>query len=302
MEVPAQGLSCMLLVHAAKIFHRPVITAGTTVLPYATLWGKWVFRKIFNRIDRINLREDLGLEVFGILGVAKGVSVYGDPRLLLQPSKEPDIAILLKREGIDPAKPIIGVTMRYMHGDLPEWIKRSHGYTDDVVRNAYQVIGRTIDDLSGLAQVVLVPMHPDHQDDMHVAETIREYMSTPSQLKVLKHSYRSQELLGIIRSCQMLVAGRLASAVFATATSTPMVGIAFEPRLCDHMQKIGCGRYVRDWKTLDYQDFSCLAKEVWSDRNTIIPHMTKTAGKLKRDVWKMTDQIKALLPASELEN
>ena len=112
MEVPAQGLACMLLVYVAKGFRRPVITAGTTVLPYETRWGKWVFRKIFKRLDKINLREDLGLEVFENIGVAKGVSVYGDPRLLLQPAKETDIADLLKREGIDPEKPIIGVTMR----------------------------------------------------------------------------------------------------------------------------------------------------------------------------------------------
>ena len=291
MEVPAQGLACFLLVQIAKTFQRPVITIGTTVLPYTTQWGKWVFRHIFKRLDKINLREDLGQEVFRNLGILNGVSVYGDPRLLLQPADEVDTMDLLRREGIDPGKPIIGLTMRYMHDALPAWIKRSHGYTDQVVKNAYEVIGRTIDDLSQFAQLVLIPMHPTLHDDLMVTETIRQSMNTPNNLRVLKQSYRSQALLGIIQSCQLLIAGRLASAIFATATSTPMVGIAFEPRLSDHMSKIHCAQYLRDWKTLDYQDFSSLMHKVWSERNLMIQHMKNVAGPLKQEVWNVTEQI-----------
>jgi len=291
MESLPQMLSCSILVMAAKIFRRPVISFGTTVLPYMTPWGKFFFRQIFNGIHEISVREDASYEILQKLNIKTPIFIYGDPRYVLQPSTRQEVRDILRHEGINLERPIIGITLRHMHAQLPDWVKRSHGYTEDHVETAYDVIGKTLNSLGDDAQVVVLPMHPQYEDDVQAAETIQSRMKNSGNLKILSRSLRAPELMGIIRECGLLIACRLASAIFSTATGTPIVAIAYEPRLVDHMTHIGFGACVMDWRTLN-DDFVEMARDTWLSRDSIARQMDIVASEVNQVAWRYSDFVR----------
>ncbi len=99
-------------------------------------------------------------------------------------------------------------------------------------------------------------MHPLYQDDLKTFEKINKHITNADSLKILSKQYRSLELIGIIGACKLLISSRLGSSIFATNTATPLVSIAYESRMIDHMNNIGIDKFVVDWKKLNLSDFS----------------------------------------------
>jgi polysaccharide pyruvyl transferase WcaK-like protein len=198
--------------------------------------------------------------------VRRPIEVFPDPRLLLAPIAPDELAALLAREGLDRAVPLIGVATRHLHAGLPEWIKRSHGYSDAHAARAYAALARALDALAEFAQPVLIPMHPDPADDRAAADAIRGRMRAPERLVLLARSYRSAELIGIIGACELVIAGRLGAAIFATAGATPVLGLAYEGRVIEHLERSGLGRFAVDWRAVDPDRFAALARELWERR------------------------------------
>jgi polysaccharide pyruvyl transferase WcaK-like protein len=121
--------------------------------------------------------------------VKKDLLLYPDPRFVLEPVPIAEVQNILIQEGLDVEAPKIGITTRHLHEKVPDWVKRSHNYSEDNVKNANEVIGRTVDYLGRYAQCVLIPMHPSYDEDLKTAEAIKKHMENPSRLKILSRLY-----------------------------------------------------------------------------------------------------------------
>ncbi|MGH7801117.1 MAG: polysaccharide pyruvyl transferase family protein [Thermodesulfobacteriota bacterium] len=290
-EDPLQALRCLILFSIAKIFRRPVIAYGVTAFHFKTWWGRFLFRNMFDRMDAIKVREKTALNIIKDLGVKKDVTLFADPRFILEPTLFDEVQGFLFKEGINVEEPFIGITTRYLHQNVPAWVKRSHYYTDERVENANEVIARVAAYLSELAQVIIIPMHPSYAEDIEMANVMKKYIPNPSCLKMLSRRYSALEMMGIISQCELLLAARLGSAVFATVAGTPIVAIAYEPRMVDHMERVGLGKYVFDWKNLKYDDLVAKVKEIWLSRDIIKEHMKSQVKEFKEMAWKNAEIV-----------
>ena len=230
-EALSQAITCFLLFSIAKILRRPVMTYGTTIFPLRTWCGRPLFRNIFNRMDAITVREATALHTLQDLGVKRDVALFADPRFVLNPASSAEVSDILIREGIDPEKPLIAITTRHLHQNVPAWVKRTHHYSEERVENANEVLARAVAYSGELAQLALIPMHPSYTEDVEMANVIGRYMKDPTRLHLLSRRCGPPEIMGIVEHSDMLLASRLGSAVFATVTGTPFVGIAYEPTL-----------------------------------------------------------------------
>ncbi|MGR3318945.1 MAG: polysaccharide pyruvyl transferase family protein, partial [Candidatus Anammoxibacter sp.] len=220
---------CLGLFLIAKTFRLPVIIYSISAFPFKTWWDRFVLEPIST--DKANN--------------------------------------ILINEGLDLDKPIIGITTRYLHQKVPRWVKRTHYYTDQRVENANEIIARTVAYLGELAQLVLMPMHPFYREDIEMEKEIKKYLRRPSRLKILSRRYSPSEFIGITGQCRLILASRIVSAVFATITATPIIAIAYDPRMLDHMERIGLSKNVFDWKELKYDDLVTRIHETWSSGNVI---------------------------------
>ena len=294
MESRRQAANCLVLFLCAKLLRRPVVAYGTTVFPYRTVWGRAIYRFIFNGLDAITAREQVALEVLEQLGVRTPITHFSDPRFILPPADLADVDAYLASQGLDPARPLIGISTRHMHDGMPDWVKRSHGYTSEHAHSSYLALGRTVDRLAEKGQVFVLPMASSPAEEAAVADLLRANMADPGRLKVLEPC-RATELLGLIGACDMIVASRLGAALFATVTATPTLAIAYEARMFDHMQRIGQAESVVDWRKLGEDDLGAVAERVWAGREDIRRDMKTAATPFVDSAWKNGDMLRAVL-------
>ena len=290
-----QVARCLILFSIAKVFRLPVIAYGATAFHFKTWWGRFLFRNIFERMDAITARERIAVDIIKDLGVKNDVVLFADPRFILEPAASDEVRNILVEEGINIKKPFIGITTRHLHQNVPAWVKRSHYYTAERVENANKAIAKTVAGLGDLAQLLLIPMHPSYDEDMATANVIKGYMEDPSRLRILSRRYDALQIMGIIGQCELLFASRVGSAVFATVATTPVIAVAYEPRMVDHMERITCGQYVFDWKSLTYEELASKANELWLSRNKIKECLKLRVKEFRELAWKNVEILEELL-------
>lgn len=300
MEAPRQAANCLALLLSAKLFRRPIIGVGTTVFPYRTAWGRSVYRFIFNRLETITARERVALDVFDNLDIKTTVTHFADPRFVLPPAGRAEVDAYLVDHGLDPAVPLIGVSTRHLHDGMPDWVKRSHGYTPEAARSSYEALGKLLDDLSEKGQVVILPMAASTSEEETTADLLRANMTDPTRLKVLRPC-QAPQLLGLIRACDMIVASRLGAALFATVTSTPVLAIAYEARMIDHMQRIAQERYAFDWRELSADKLCDAAGQIRVNRDAIREEIKREGAAFAESARKNGDVILRVLEKPKRE-
>lgn len=286
-----QALVCWGLLSISKIFRKPVIAYAATAFRFRTRWGRFIYRNIFNRIDAITVREAIGKEILDDLDIKNEVELFADPRFILHPSKKDFINEILKKENVDITKPYVCITTRFMHDNIPGWVKKSHHYDKKIVKDSNECISKIIAYLSELKQVVLLPMHPEYEEDQQMADSLRKEMPDPSRLILLSKRYRALEILGIINYAEMILASRVGSAVFSTVTKTPIIAISYEPRMLDHMKRCGLGNFVFDWRKLDYVELKNCVDEILRRKDNIKKILEENAKTLKEQAKSNSEVI-----------
>ena len=249
-EAPRQVCACLVLFALARLARVSVVAYGVTVFDLKTRWGTAIFRRLFATMPFIAVREPGGVNVLARHGFHDTVTLIDDTRAVLEPADQRAVLAKLRHAGIDPDRPIIGVTSRYLHEDVPEWVKRDHGITPKRVRQANDALGRMVAQLSEHNEILLIPMHPTFAEDEAMADLFRAYVRNPEVVRILQPGFSARECIGIIALCRCILSGRLASTVFALNTATPVAAIAYESRVQELMEAEGCGDCVFPWTAL----------------------------------------------------
>jgi len=252
-----------MLIAMARAVGCPAVGWQLSLFPYTTRWGSFIYKAVFGLMDQIYVREQMGIESLSRLGVKRPAGIFADSRFALEPSSPDKIRILLTNEGIDPDQPLIGLTTRYLHAQMPPWVRRTHFYSDELAGRSYQALADVVAHLSSLAQVALLPMHPTYEEDLATYEKVKKHVSEASRVKILSRRYSPREIMGIINHCELMLASRLGSVVMAAATGTPVVTIAYESRVVERMERLGLGDSVFDWKQLDPDAIIRAIDRIW---------------------------------------
>ncbi len=125
-ETPAQAMRSAILVAMAKLVGCPVVGWQLSLFPYTTCWGSLIYRMVFSSMERIYVREQIGVDSLARLGVKRPAQIFADSRFALEPAPPETIRSLLSREGLDPGEPLIGLTTRHLHARIPFWVRETH--------------------------------------------------------------------------------------------------------------------------------------------------------------------------------
>jgi polysaccharide pyruvyl transferase WcaK-like protein len=263
-ESPIQALMCATLVAMAKAYRCSVVAWQVSIFPYTARWAEYVYKTIFNRMDLICVREPVAAEIFARMGVTCPVKTFADARLILEPCSMAEVRVILEKEGIDPDQPLIGLSTRNVHAQMPAWVRRTHHYDDQRANKSNDALARVVAHLGKLAQLVVIPMHPTYQEDQLTFASISRDAGRSGRMKLLSRRYSAREVTGIIAHCRLLLASRLGSAVLAAARGTPVIAIAYETRMLDHMRRVGLGDFAFDWRDLNPDAIVAAADKVWT--------------------------------------
>lgn|GEM_PF-6600584 len=293
-EDVVQMAKCALLIFSARLLHIPVLIYGVTVFPIKLWWAKLGYRWILNQASAIHVRDQVAAKSLSDIGLnPPKVHAGGDPRLILDPDADGHIQSILASEGIHP--PFIALTTRYIHRGVPGWVKRTHDFDPASIEESNRVMARVVSHLSELGQVVLIPMHPDTEEDLETAHRIRQEMRDPEKLKILSRRYLSSEVLGILRAADLLLAGRLGSALFCSMVGTPVMAVAYEDRMNEVMNELGLGNYVSDWRMLDFEKMIAQSQQLRASHAEISKSLVAKSDDLRRKAWRDAELYRKFL-------
>lgn len=210
----------LAIIWLAKKMGKGVMFYGNGLGPINRLLNRYLAKHVLNQVDVITLRDYQSKEALLALGVKKEVHVTADIAFAMEPLEASVGKEILKAQGLDPEKKVIGISVRPWRGK--EQYKR--------------VVAKTADHLHELNyQVLFIPMQYPH--DYHLSKEICAMMKGPGV--VLEHQYSPLEILTLISQLDLMIGMRLHALIFAAIAGVPMVGIEYENKVKSFLQLVG---------------------------------------------------------------
>lgn len=206
---------------------------------------------IINTVDVITLREEKSLEEIKSLHITKPqVYITADPAFTLAPCSDDEASTILRAEGIDKEKPLVGISIR-------KW-KNCQSFIRQVAEASdYMVEKFNI-------QPVLIPMHYPH--DLEICHTIASMMKHPPI--IIKNKYSVSQTLGIIKNMDMIIGMRLHALIYGASLQVPMLGLIYDPKVegfLEYIKQPTAGNV----ENLNYEHLIQSIENVWGNRQQI---------------------------------
>ncbi|WP_353093407.1 polysaccharide pyruvyl transferase CsaB [Tissierella praeacuta] len=239
----------LALMKIAKLYNKPVMIYANGIGPIRKKLNRFLTRKILNKVDLITLRDEDSKDFIYDLGVKnKNIIVTADPVFTLEPSSEERVKEIFKNEKIPTNRKLIGISVR-------RW-KNAENLTTILSDTIRHIIGEYDVD------VVMIPMH--YPEDLEISLEIKQ-MVNKENCHVISEKYNVEEIMGIIKEMEIIVAMRLHSLIYAATQEVPMVGLSYDPKVDGILRSIGMD-YICDVNALVYNDLLEKINYVWNNR------------------------------------
>ncbi len=228
----------------AKIFRKPVMVYANGIGPINKKCNRILTKWILNSVNLITLRDEDSKTYLNKMNIKnKNIVVTADPVFTLDVADKSVIDNIFLKEGIPRDKKFIGISIR-------PWKKAD---------NLVEVISKVIDYITEKYKVniILIPMH--YPEDLDISNKVLDNVDKSSCF-VIKDQYAVEEIMGITKELDMIVAMRLHSLIYAATQEIPMVGLVYDPKVegilysleMDHMSNVESLDYNHLIKNIDY--------------------------------------------------
>lgn len=192
------------------------ISAGPLVTPAA----RKLVRDSVEHTDVITVRDRHARQLLEEIGVHREIAVTADPALLLEP--EPLAEDVLQKEGIDTARPLIGLSVREPGPAAPDLnIDQYHALLADAADYMVDRYG---------ADIVFVPMERKTMDIQH-GHAVISRMHNAEHAMVLKGEYSPGQMLSLVGRFEFALGMRLHFLIFAALQRVPFVALPYASKV-----------------------------------------------------------------------
>jgi polysaccharide pyruvyl transferase CsaB len=222
----------------ADLFLREAIIAqevGVPVMVYAVSAGplkdrrtQQLVRDVLNRASIVSVRERRAFKLLEEIGVTREVNLTADPALLLKPEALP--ADALKREGLDPARRLVGLSVREPGPAAPD-LQEAHYHS--ILANTADYMVERFD-----ADVVFVPMERRVMDTQH-SHAVAARMAHSHRAAVLRGEYTSGQMLSLMSHFDFAIGMRLHFLIFAALQRVPFVALPYAGKVTGFLEDLG---------------------------------------------------------------
>ena len=218
----------------AELHHKPFMLFAVGAGPLETEEGRRQTRLAFERADRATVRDAASLQLLREIGACTGrVEVAADPAFLIDPAPREHGAAWLRSAGLitRPSR-LIAVSLR----DWDIGVDRDHWMTAVV-----QALDGLLED--GDTGLVFVPFQIGADDlltdDIGVAERVRAAMRHKDHAIVGRTPLDPHLVTSVFAASDVVLAMRAHAAILAAVATTPVVALAYDPKVSALMSDIG---------------------------------------------------------------
>ncbi|MBQ9697222.1 MAG: polysaccharide pyruvyl transferase CsaB [Acidaminococcaceae bacterium] len=242
------------VIAAAKWKGKKVMLFAQGIGPIRSGFMRMLTRLVVSRADVITVRDDDSAEELKRIGVPpEKVEVTADSVLTLEPASRLQGKTILADAGLDPYKPIIGVSVR-------EWPDN---------QRCLQQLAVALGELSRQyhAQIAILPLQVSM--DRNACRLLRSYLpETGHKVVLLDTTYSTEEFLSIVGSFRLLIGMRLHGLIFAAVMKVPLMAISYDPKVDSFVKAIGA-RAVGTVATLSAEKVVQAAEALWGQEQPV---------------------------------
>ena len=242
------------IIAAAKWKGRKVMLFAQGIGPIRNRLMRLLTRLVVNKADAITVRDRDSAEELARMGVpAVKVEVTADPVLMLNPESKVMGKAILAEAGLDPYKPIIGVSVR-------EWPENQR-----CLKQLATALGKLSEKYN--AQIAILPLQVSM--DLKDSQLLQSYLpKTRNRVALLQGDYSTEEFLSIIGSFRLLIGMRLHALIFAAVMKVPLMAISYDPKVDSFLKVIGT-EAVGTVETLDARNVEKAAEDLWGRKSQL---------------------------------
>ena len=242
------------IIAAAKWKGRKVMLFAQGIGPIRNRLMRLLTRLVVNKADVITVRDRDSAEELARMGVpAVKVEVTADPVLMLNPESKVMGKAILAEAGLDPYKPIIGVSVR-------EWPENQR-----CLKQLATALGKLSEKYN--AQIAILPLQVSM--DLKDSQLLQSYLpKIRNRVALLQGDYSTEEFLSIIGSFRLLIGMRLHALIFAAVMKVPLMAISYDPKVDSFLKVIGT-EAVGTVETLDARNVEKAAEDLWGRKSQL---------------------------------
>lgn len=208
----------------AKLSKVPFIIYGCGAGPINTVIGRFLIRRMCRHASNVSVRDPESKKLLNDIGVKKEIHVIGDPAL----------ALYQPREEYNESPKEVAVSC------VPMYNKNYWPYGDvDKYEEYVSGMARNLDRLIEKEDVNITFFATKYPQDVCVTKDIQEKMRHRKRTKIIDENLQPQKLLEFESRFDTIIGTRLHSLIVATCSATPIVGIAYHPKVANFMKLIG---------------------------------------------------------------
>ena len=236
------------IIAAGKWKRKKVMLFAQGIGPIRNRFMRLLTRLVVSKADVITVRDEDSAEELKRMGVpAAKVEVTADPVLMLNPESKIAGKTILAEAGLDPYKPIIGVSVR-------EWPDNQR-----CLKQLAAALGTLSDRYN--AQIAILPLQVSK--DLKDSQLLQGYLpAIRNKVVLMKGDYSTEEFLSVIGSFRLLIGMRLHALIFAAVMKVPLLAISYDPKVDSFLKAIGT-EAVGTVETLDAGKVEKAAENLW---------------------------------------
>lgn len=266
------------LMRLAKFHNKKVMVYANGVGPIDGKMNRLWTKRILNKADLITLRdEDSRIFLEELKVKNENIYVTADPVFNLNPTASEKVLEILKGEAIPHNEPLIGVSLR-------DWKD-----SDNLIENMAQAIDYIVEKHN--TNIILIPMH--YPEDLEIGNRVLGKVNNNSTY-ILSNKYDVEDIMGIIKNLEIIIAMRLHSLIYAASQGTPMVGIVYDPKIEGFLKSINMD-YMCPAEGIEYSDLIKKIDMVWDNREDHKGNLEELDQYMKKEALKNTLMARELL-------
>lgn len=271
------------------IFRKKFVIFGAGVKKINTPYARYYLRKLLNRSSSISVRDKESKNILEELGVTN-ISVSADSAFFAKPAPFSSLIALLGRWGLAESEKLLVVAPRLLSKDKHR-LYLEEQMSDNVINSTPQKLAAAIDSVSSrFDKIVLMAMHyygPD--SDLETMRLIQSYCKS-TNVVVIEQELRPCVAIALFEHATVVCGVRLHSLLLSSSMGTPIVGIAYEKKVQELMERLQLSDYCLDLFDFDASELEKLILKALDNRDSIRQELNLRIKVLREKVIEQAEQ------------
>ncbi len=265
--------------------------------PVTTPTGRSMLRDVLEEMDFIAVRDEGALKVMEDIGVTNPRKLLtADAALNAPASPKERVGEILNSVGLKLGEDILAININTY---LDTWAGLS---TKPLTEE--QFLSVFADAINQLLEKHSVPVLfvCTYHSDVDITNKLKARIKSKERIAILSNKELTHiEVKGVLREVSLLVAMRLHAGILASSELTPVIGLAYQPKVNFYFEMLQQEQYCHSFADFNAQYFTEAIIRGWEERKTMKAHLVKRIPELQAKAFNGAKLVAAVSRGENIE-